>query len=86
MFTPYERRQLRQIEQWFEEDDPQLAKTLRTGPVRKPSMAPQIAAIVVACALAVLGVLTGAFILLFGAAIAGVTAVGLASNRRHKYL
>jgi ribulose kinase len=85
MFTPYERRQLRQIEQWFEEDDPQLAKTLRSGPVRKPSMAPQIVAIVVACALAALGIITSTFVLLFGAAIAGVTAAGLASNRRNKH-
>lgn len=85
MFTPYERRQLRQIEEWFEADDPQLAKSLRAGPVRKLSATPQVIAIIVACALAVLGFMTGAFVLLFAAAISGIIAAGLASNRRGKY-
>src|SRR6188508_2402290 len=67
MFTPYERRQLRLIEEWFEQDDPQLARSLRSGPTPKTSNAPQVAAISVAAALALLGIMTGAFMLLFGA-------------------
>jgi hypothetical protein len=84
MFTPYERRQLRLIEQWFEEDDPQLASTLRAGPVRCPSTVPQTLAIVVACVLALLGILTAAFMLIFGAMVAGILATCLVVNRRTK--
>jgi hypothetical protein len=84
MFTPYERRQLRLIEEWFEKDDPQLAQSLRTGPARKPSNAPQIMAVCVAAALGVLGVMTGAFMLMFGAMIAGVVAFYMVTSRRKK--
>jgi hypothetical protein len=84
MFTPYERRQLRLIEEWFEQDDPQLAQTLRSGPARKPSNAPQMIAICVAIGLGVLGVVTGAFMLLFGAMITGAVAGYLVINRRRK--
>jgi nitrate/nitrite transporter NarK len=84
MFTPYERRQLRMIEQWFEEDDPQLANALRTGPVRHGSTVPQTVLIVLACALGALGVVTGAFMLIFAAAVAGVVAACMVSNRRAK--
>lgn len=84
MFTPYERRQLRLIEEWFEKDDPQLAKTLRSGPTRKPSNAPQLIAFLVAGTLGFLGVMTGAFMLIFGSMIAGVVAFGMIANRRRK--
>ena len=84
MFTPYERRQLRLIEEWFEQDDPQLARSLRSGPVQKASNAPQVIAICVAVALGVLGVITGAFMLMFGAMVAGVVAGYLVSSRRKK--
>jgi hypothetical protein len=84
MFTPYERRQLRLIEEWFEQDDPQLAQILRSGPAKKPSSAPLTITICAAAALGVLGFVTGVFMLLFGAMIAGVVAVYLVSSRRHK--
>jgi hypothetical protein len=84
MFTPYERRQLRQIEEWFEQDDPQLARILRSGPARKRSGAPQIIAICVAIGLGVLGIMTGAYMLLFGAMITGVVAGYLVATRRKK--
>ena len=84
MSTPYERRQLRLIEQWFEEDDPQLASTLRTGPVRRPSVVPQATTIIVACVLAALGIATGAFVLIFSAVLAGAAAFFLVSHRRNK--
>jgi hypothetical protein len=84
MFTPYERRQLRLIEEWFEQDDPQLARILRSGPTRKDSNAPQVIAICVAACLAVLGVMTGAFMLIFGAMIAGVVAGYMVTIRRKK--
>jgi hypothetical protein len=84
MFTPYERRQLRLIEEWFEQDDPQLAQTLRSGPTRRPSSVPQIIAICVAIGLGVLGVLTGAYMLIFGAMIAGVVSGCMVAIRRSK--
>ncbi|MBP2324313.1 hypothetical protein JOF56_004698 [Kibdelosporangium banguiense] len=84
MFTPYERRQLRLIEEWFEKDDPQLARILRSGPVRKPSSVPRLIAFSVAGALGVLGVLTGVFMLLFGSMIAGVVAFGMIASRHRK--
>jgi hypothetical protein len=82
MFTPYERRQLRQIEEWFEQDDPQLAQTLRSGPVRKPSHAPQMLLIGLAVALGVLGVAANSFVLIFSAMITGVVAFGMVTYRR----
>jgi DUF3040 family protein len=84
MFTPYERRQLRLIEQWFELDDPQLASTLRTGPVRRPSAVPQVTTIAVACVLATLGIATGAFILVFSAVLTGLAGFFLVTRRRDK--
>jgi hypothetical protein len=84
MFTPYERRQLRLIEEWFEQDDPQLAQTLRSGPTRKPSTAPQIIAVCVAIGLGILGVMTGAYLLIFGAMIAGVVSGCLVATRHNK--
>jgi hypothetical protein len=83
MFTPYERRQLRLVEEWFDQNDPQLARALRAGPVKRPSAVPQTIAIIVAIALAGLGILTGAFPLIFGAILAGVVAGGLMSHRRN---
>jgi hypothetical protein len=82
MFTPYERRQLRQIEEWFEQDDPDLARILRSGPARKPSPVPHVVAICVTVALGVLGVLTGAFMLIFGAMISGVAAGCMVAKHR----
>jgi hypothetical protein len=84
MFTPHERRQLRLIEQWFETDDPELATTLRNGPVRQPARWPQMAVIVLACVLLGLGVATGAFVLIFTGVLAGVTAAGMVVHRRNK--
>nr|WP_042186332.1 DUF3040 domain-containing protein [Kibdelosporangium sp. MJ126-NF4]CEL17212.1 hypothetical protein [Kibdelosporangium sp. MJ126-NF4]CTQ91558.1 hypothetical protein [Kibdelosporangium sp. MJ126-NF4] len=84
MFTPYERRQLRLIEEWFEQDDPELARTLRSGPVKQPSTAPQVILLAVAGALGMLGVITGAGMLIFAALASGVTAIYLVSARRKK--
>ncbi len=84
MFTPYERRQLRLIEEWFEQDDPALARTLRSGPVRRTSPVPQILAISVAVALAVLGIVTSTFVLIFAAAVAAIVAGCLVTSRRDK--
>jgi hypothetical protein len=84
MFTPYERRQLRLIEEWFEADDPELASTLRAGPVRRPRAWPQTVAIVVACVLATLGIMTGAFVLIFSAMVTAVLVGYWIVNRRGK--
>ncbi|CAM3833695.1 DUF3040 domain-containing protein [Kibdelosporangium persicum] len=82
MFTPYERRQLRLIEEWFEQDDPELARTLRSGPAKNPSSALQVIAVTVALALGLLGILTGAFMLIVSALIAGVIGGCMISSRR----
>jgi Protein of unknown function (DUF3040) len=82
MITPFERRQLRLIEEWFEQDDPDLARILRSGPAKKSSTLPQMVAVCVTVALGVLGVLTGAFMLIFGAMISGVVAGCLLVSRR----
>jgi hypothetical protein len=84
MFTPYERRQLRLIEQWFETDDPELATTLRNGPVRQPSRWPRTAVIVLACLLFGLGVVTGAFVLIFAGVVAGSVFAGMVVHRRNR--
>ncbi|ONI70806.1 hypothetical protein ALI144C_50345 [Actinosynnema sp. ALI-1.44] len=83
MFTPYERRQLRLIEEWFEQDDPQLARTLRTGPVKSKSTTPQVLVLVAAGSLGLLGLVTGAFMLIFSAMLAAV-AGGCMIAARHK--
>lgn len=82
MFTPYERRQLRQIEQWFEQDDPQLARTLRSGPTKKPSNAPRTIAICAAVSLGLLGIMTGVFMLILSATIAGLVAALMIAGQR----
>ncbi|MET0132851.1 MAG: DUF3040 domain-containing protein [Kibdelosporangium sp.] len=82
MFTPYERRQLQLVEEWFDLNDPQLARALRDGPVRRASAMPQTIAIVVMVALAGLGILTGAFPLILGAILAGLVAGGLNVHRK----
>lgn len=84
MFTPYERRQLRLIEQWFETDDPELATTLRNGPVHTPSRWPQLMVISLACLLFGLGMATGAFVLIFTGVLTGVAAAGMVVHRRNK--
>jgi hypothetical protein len=84
MFTPYERRQLRLIEEWFEQDDPHLASALRAGPVRRPSVIPQIALITLACALAAVGIVTGVFILVLAGVVTGVAASCVSAGRKHK--
>ncbi|MFD1048849.1 DUF3040 domain-containing protein [Kibdelosporangium lantanae] len=84
MFTPHERRQLRLIEEWFETDDPELATTLRNGPVRKPSRWPQMMVLSLACLLFGLGVATGAFVLIFTGMVAGATFAGMVVYRRNK--
>lgn len=82
MFTPYERRQLRLIEEWFEQDDPQLARTLRSGPVKRPSAVPQSVVLAVAGSLGLLGIITGAFMLIFSALVAGTVAACMIVSRR----
>lgn len=84
MFTPYERRQLRLVEEWFDQNDPQLARALRAGPVPRPSAAPQTIAICVAVALTFLGLVTGAFMLILGAIVTAVIASRLVAHRRGK--
>ncbi|MFC0108477.1 DUF3040 domain-containing protein [Kibdelosporangium aridum] len=82
MFTPYERRQLRLIEEWFEQDDPQLARTLRSGPVKRTSAVPQSVVLAVAGSLGLLGIITGAFMLIFSALVAGTVAACMIVSRR----
>ncbi|SMD08754.1 DUF3040 domain-containing protein [Kibdelosporangium aridum] len=82
MFTPYERRQLRLIEEWFEQDDPQLARTLRSGPVKRQSAVPQSVVLAVAGSLGLLGIITGAFMLIFSALVAGTVASCMIVSRR----
>ncbi|MCE7001461.1 DUF3040 domain-containing protein [Kibdelosporangium philippinense] len=82
MFTPYERRQLRLIEEWFEQDDPQLARTLRSGPVKRPSAVPQSIILAVAGSLGLLGIITGVFVLIFSAMIAAIIAGCVIAARR----
>ena len=72
MFTPDEHRQLRLIEEWFEREDPHLAHTLRSGPVRRRSAAPRTIVMVIAAVLAVVGIVTSSFVVIFGAAVASV--------------
>jgi len=82
MFTPYERRQLRMIEEWFETDDPALASQLRKGPVRRPSKLLRAAVIVLACLLLGLGFVTGSFVLIFAGVVATAVAVGIFVHHR----
>lgn len=84
MFTPYERRQLRLVEEWFDQNDPQLARALSAGPVKRPSAAPQTIAISLAVALTVLGLVTGSFPLILGAIVTAVVASRLIAYRRGK--
>jgi hypothetical protein len=69
MFSAYERKQLRLIEQWFEQDDPELAKALRGDPTHRRSPVPYSVVTVLACTLVALGVVTANFLLLFAAAL-----------------
>lgn len=82
MFTPDERRQLRLIEEWFERDDPQLANTLRSGPVKRRSAATRTIVVAVAAVLALLGIVTGVFVVIFAAAVAAVAGGYLIAGSR----
>ncbi|ALG12595.1 hypothetical protein AOZ06_42185 [Kibdelosporangium phytohabitans] len=70
------------IEEWFEQDDPQLARTMRTGPVKHKSAAPQVIMLVAAGSLGLLGLITGTFMLIFSAMLAAVAGGCMIAARR----
>lgn len=84
MFTPYERRQLRLIEEWFEQDDPELARILRSGPVKGQPAVLRVVMVVLAASLGVLGIITGAFPLIFSAIVVSIAATFVITSRRDK--
>ncbi len=76
MFSQHDRQQLRKIEQWFEESDPELAKALQEGaPPRRYGRMVRLAVYLLAAFLVVFGLVGMIFPLVFlGAIAAGVTA------------
>ncbi|GAB3481048.1 DUF3040 domain-containing protein [Amycolatopsis cihanbeyliensis] len=76
MFSQHDRQQLRKIEQWFEESDPELAKALQEGaPPRRYGRMVRTAVYLLAGFLVVFGLVSMIFPLVFlGAIVAGVTA------------
>ncbi|SFO99534.1 Protein of unknown function [Amycolatopsis arida] len=68
MFSQHEERELKKIEQWFEADDPELAKALGEGALpggARRARAIRLTMTVLAPAVVLLGVLTLNFFLVF---------------------
>lgn len=78
MLSHHERQELERIQQWFELDDPDLAKALGTGLPPSPRLRSRIARFgvdVLAIALIVLGAVTLKFgLIFFGAVLLAVAA------------
>lgn len=78
MLSQPERRQLREIEQWLEESDPDLTRVLREGIRKRRSLNRTAVRITLAVVCAVLVVL-GAALINFPLIVLGIIGIGFAA-------
>ncbi|MCP2242420.1 DUF3040 domain-containing protein [Lentzea aerocolonigenes] len=85
MDSSYEKQQLRQIENWFEANDPRLAEAL-SGPVHKTAnrRSVRVAVDLLALALLVLGITTTSLFLVFTGLVCGMIGVCLHTTYRKR--